>query len=145
MRLHWWKGWRKQWKQCKEVRHTETERDKKERPSGAPLFVILTQIQHWNMATMWTLLKKKKNSAPVSTQPIRGDKVHGGGTWGGSRSLTENVIKMCQHSRREAAYTGEADYPQIHGDRLDFSQSSCMIWGKPSGETLTHITVTWLT
>lgn len=119
----------------------ERERDKKERPSGAPVFVILTQIQRRNMATMWTL---SKNSAPVSTQPIRGDKVHGGGTWGGSRGLRENVIKMCEHSRRvhgrEAACTGEPDYPQTHGDRLDFSQSSCMISVKASGGALTHLT-----
>lgn len=50
------------------------QRDKKERPSGAPVLVILTQFQHWNMATMWTL---SKSFAPVSVQPIRGDKVWG--------------------------------------------------------------------
>lgn len=37
------------------VRETETKREKGEKPWAAPHLVILTQIQHWNMATMWTL------------------------------------------------------------------------------------------
>lgn len=58
-------------------------------PLQLQLFVILTQIQHWNMATMWTL---SRSVAPGSARPIRGDvAVRGGGPWGGSgsRSLRE--------------------------------------------------------
>lgn len=73
-------------------------RDRKERPSGAPALVIITQIQHWNMATMWTL---SKSSAPVPVQPIRGDKVRGGGTWGGSERECHQTVEAQQESERQ--------------------------------------------
>lgn len=97
---------------------------------------------------MWTLShKKKKNSGSASTQPIRGHQVHGGGTWGGSRSLRENVIKMCERSRRvhgrDAAFTGKLDYPTDPWRQVGlFSVVLHDFKLKPSGGTLTHIAVT---
>lgn len=88
-------------------------------PLQLQLFVILTQIQHWNMATMWTL---SRSVAPGSARPIRGDvAVRGGGPWGGSgsRSLREREALKSVSQGREDTSPGELDYPQTDGDRLD--------------------------
>lgn len=103
-------------KQCEEVRYTDGKRER-ERQKGETLwsssFCYFNPDSALKYGHHVGSLSKKKNSASVSSQPIRGHKVHGGGTWGGSRSLRENVIKMCEHSRRvhgrEAAFTGKLD------------------------------------
>lgn len=50
------------------------------------------------MATMWTL---SKSCAPVLVQPIRGDKVRGGGTWAGSERECHQNVGAQQESERQ--------------------------------------------
>lgn len=124
--ISWWNRCTEQWQQRREVRETETGRDggegEAERPSAAPPLVVLTQIQHWNMATMWT---PSKSVARALARPIGGDltvRGGGGGAWGWSASLREREIKACERRRRvraEEPHLLESWTIHINGDRSD--------------------------